>query len=68
MRYSIPPDIREKEKIIGGVLTGSQTAILGVGVAITFVVVNLLFNLTNSIVIGVLGALVLMLNDRLVST
>lgn len=59
MRYAIPPDIREKEKIIGGVLTGSQTVIIAVGAAVAFIVVNGLYNLTANVVIAVLGVAVL---------
>lgn len=55
-RYPVPPDIREKEKVVGGILTLSQTLILVAGGALTFVLVQTLFKLTGLIPVAILGA------------
>lgn len=55
--YPIPPDVREKEKIVGGIFTISQTLILVIGVAISFLLINFLYSATNHIVVAIFGAL-----------
>lgn len=54
--YPIPPDIREKEKIVGGIFTVSQTLILVAGIAVSFLFINILYNLSGNIVVGLIGA------------
>lgn len=56
-RYAIPPDIREKEKVVGGILTVSQTILIAVGGALSFVLVQGIFKLSNNIVLALLGLL-----------
>ena len=51
-KYFVPPDMREKEKIIGGKLTINQAAWLLLGFVIGFVVFLLFYDL--SIVFGLI--------------
>lgn len=55
--YPIPPDVREKEKVVGGIFTVSQTLILVIGVALSFFFINLLYNISGHIVVGIFGAI-----------
>lgn len=61
MEYQIMPDIREKEKIVGGKLTLSQTIFVAVGVVIGGGVAMLLIsngvNIVFSILLGVILAI-----------
>jgi uncharacterized membrane protein YhiD involved in acid resistance len=54
--YNVPPDISEKEKIVGGLLTFAQLIWLIVGVGITAVISMFLFAFLGniSIIVGVL--------------
>ena len=48
--YTIPPDTRGKEKIIGGIFTISQFIFLVVGVLLGFLLVIPTYKLTNSFI------------------
>lgn len=54
--YSVPPDISEKEKIVGGILTGAQLICIlaGVGAAAIFSFATFAFLGTASIIAGVI--------------
>lgn len=54
--YSVPPDISEKEKIVGGILTAAQLIciLIGVGAAAIFSFLTFAFLGTASIIIGVI--------------
>jgi uncharacterized membrane protein YhiD involved in acid resistance len=54
--YNVPPDISEKEKIVGGVLTAAQLICILIGIGAAAVFSFLFFALlgTASIVIGVI--------------
>ena len=57
--YSIPPDMREKSKIVGGIFTISQTAFLAVGVALGLITGTVLIRLGVHFVIAIiLGILI----------
>ncbi len=53
--YTIPPDTRGKEKIIGGIFTVSQFIFLVLGVLVGFAMVLLFFKLTNSFIAAGIG-------------
>lgn len=57
-RATIPPDIREKEKVIGGILSASQLVVIGVGAVLAFLVMNFMFNTTGNVVLSALGLLI----------
>ena len=50
--YYIPPTIKEKEKVIGGILTIGQFLFLIVGLVIGLVLGVLLYTLTKSLELG----------------
>lgn len=54
--YSVPPDISEKEKIVGGILTAAQLicVLVGVGCAAIFSFATFAFLGTASIIMGVI--------------
>lgn len=53
--YSVPPDISEKEKIVGGILTAAQLICIlaGVGLAAIFSFITFAFLGTAAIIVGV---------------
>ena len=55
--YSIPPDMREQSKIVGGIFTITQTAFLAVGIALTLVIGTLLIRIGVNFIIAILIAL-----------
>lgn len=55
--YQIPPDTKEREKIIGGVLDWFQFFWILAGFIIGLVLAFILFVLTNSIVLSVILAI-----------
>ena len=57
MVYEVSPDIREKEKIFGGILTLTQTVFLALGVLVGGGVVLLLFNSIGAIPAIILGVI-----------
>lgn len=46
-QYIVPPDMKEKEKIVGGVLNINQFAWLGLGLLIAGLIFIMLFNAMN---------------------
>lgn len=56
-KYYIPPTIKDKEKIIGGILTLGQFMFLIVGLVIGLVLGVLLYTLTKSIEIAIIAIL-----------
>lgn len=57
MQYPVPPDLAEKEKIVGGLLTAAQLICLLVGVGVVAVISLTLFPLIGNVSI-ILGALI----------
>lgn len=55
--YTVPPDMKEKEKIIGGVLNLNQFFWLLGGFVIGVVLFIIVFTITKSAVLGVILAL-----------
>lgn len=54
MEYQVMPDIREKEKIVGGRFTITQTIFLAVGVVVGGLLGVLIYNLTKSVVLAII--------------
>lgn len=46
-QYLVPPDMKEKEKIVGGILTITQFGWLAIGVVIAAIIFVLFFNTLN---------------------
>lgn len=55
-RAIIPPDIREKEKIIGGVFTVSQVVLMAIGFVLALICMSLLYNLLHNVIVALFGA------------
>ena len=55
MEYYIPPRLDEKEKIVGGFMTFSQLIVLGVGVAVAFIMTSILISILPIGIVVVLG-------------
>jgi len=53
--YKMTPDIREKEKVVGGIFTITQTIFLGMGIIVGGGLGLLLWQLTGQFVIGIVG-------------
>lgn len=53
MEYQVMPDIREKEKIVGGKFTLTQTVFLGLGVVAGGALGILFYNLTHSVILSI---------------
>ena len=59
--YNIPPDIREKEKIIGGIFTLTQLVFLIVGALVGAAVGWILFRITGSPVFSIIVGIIFIL-------
>lgn len=55
--YPVPPDIREKEKVVGGILTVSQTVFVVIGVVLALINVQFIISHTHNILLAILGIL-----------
>lgn len=55
-RYVVPPTVRDQEKIIGGVLTITQTIFLGIGCVLAFTFAQLFYNVSGQNVIIAIAA------------
>ena len=53
MEYQVMPDIREKEKIVGGRFTLTQTIFLALGVVVGGLLGVLVYKLTNSVALAI---------------
>ena len=61
MEYKVSPDIREKEKIVGGHFTATQTVFLGLavlcGIGLGLLTFQTLGNIPIAVIMVILGAL-----------
>lgn len=57
-RYPIPPDIREREKVVGGIFTVSQTLFLAVGALLFFLILSIVYKASNNIIVSAVAGLV----------
>lgn len=56
-RYPIPPDIREREKVVGGIFTVSQTLFLALAALVFFAIVSVMYKTTNKIILSAIVAI-----------
>ena len=52
MEYEVSPDVREKEKIVGGLFTATQTVALGIGAICGGGLAMLAYNATSNIIVA----------------
>lgn len=59
MEYEVSPDIREKEKVVGGIFTLTQTIFLGLGLLIGGGTAIMVFTSTGNMILTILDFFIL---------